>query len=77
MTPETAASRADFPVAGESLRLDITGMTCATCAGRIEKVLRRVEGVATAQVNLASEVATIAYTPGVVGPTELIANAPG
>ena len=68
-----AIARAGFSVPAESLRLDIGGMTCATCAGRIETVLRRVEGVATAQVNLASEVATIAYTPGVVGPDALIA----
>ena len=67
-TPEIiagAVSRAGFEVPTESVRLDIGGMTCATCSGRIEKVLRRLDGVATAQVNLASEVATIAFTPGV------------
>jgi Cu+-exporting ATPase len=47
----------------ESLRLSIEGMTCATCSGRVEKVLRRQPGVVSAQVNLATEVATIAYEP--------------
>lgn len=41
------------------LRLGITGMTCAACATRIEKVLRRMPGVATADVNLASEEAVV------------------
>ncbi len=47
----------------ETLRLQIGGMTCATCAGRIEKVLKRQPGVFAAQVNLANEVATAAINP--------------
>ncbi len=35
-------------------------MTCATCAQRIEKVLRRQDFVVSAQVNLATEIATVA-----------------
>lgn len=34
---------------------DITGMTCAACAARIERVVRRIEGVDEASVNLAAE----------------------
>ena len=68
-----AIERAGFGVPTESLRLTIGGMTCATCSARIEKVLRKQAGVATAQVNLASEIATVAYTPGVTGSSELIA----
>lgn len=41
------------------LRLNISGMTCAACATRIEKVLRRLPGVAAANVNLASEEAVV------------------
>jgi Cu+-exporting ATPase len=44
--------------------LDLTGMTCAACAARIEKVLGRVEGVERATVNLALETAEVA-APGV------------
>ncbi len=65
-------AKAGFEVPTESVRLDIGGMTCATCSGRIEKVLRRIDGVATAQVNLASEVATIAFTPGVTSVAALV-----
>ncbi len=47
----------------EGTRLHIEGMTCATCSQRVEKVLRRTPGVVSAQVNLATEVATIAHLP--------------
>ncbi len=42
----------------------IEGMTCASCAMRVEKGLKKVPGVADAQVNLATEKATITYDPG-------------
>ena len=59
-----AVSDAGFEVPAQSLRLAVGGMTCATCSGRIEKVLKAQPGVLSAQVNLATEVATVAYTPG-------------
>ncbi len=40
---------------------DITGMTCAACSGRIEKVLARREGVISASVNLATLQATVSF----------------
>ena len=45
----------------ETTRLHIEGMTCATCAARLERVLGRSEGVLSAQVDFASELATIAH----------------
>ncbi|MBK8158824.1 MAG: copper-translocating P-type ATPase [Rhodospirillaceae bacterium] len=51
--------------ADTELRLGVTGMTCAACATRIEKVLRRLPGIATADVNLASEVALVTGNPSV------------
>jgi Cu+-exporting ATPase len=51
--PTTAASSV------ESVELDIGGMTCASCASRVEKALARVPGVTRATVNLATEKATI------------------
>lgn len=39
--------------------LSIEGMTCASCVGRVEKALKKVEGVETANVNLATEKAVI------------------
>ena len=62
---------AGFVVPPEVRRLRIGGMTCATCSGRVEKVLRRLPGVVSAQVNLASEIATVAVASGVVSQQQL------
>ena len=43
----------------ETIRLDVGGMTCAACVGRVERVLRRQPGVREATVNLATEQARI------------------
>ncbi|MEI8146993.1 MAG: heavy metal-associated domain-containing protein, partial [Alphaproteobacteria bacterium] len=51
--------------AGRSVTLDITGMTCAACAARVEKVVARVPGIASVSVNLALERADIVANPGV------------
>ena len=50
----------------------VVGMTCASCSSRIERFLRRTEGVVEANVNLASEIATIRYLPDAVGRAELV-----
>ncbi|MEK0314973.1 heavy metal translocating P-type ATPase [Cohnella sp. 56] len=47
----------------EQTSLQLTGMTCAACANRIEKGLNKLEGVAEANVNFALERATIKYDP--------------
>ncbi|MGE9761234.1 heavy metal translocating P-type ATPase [Pseudomonas sp. PDM20] len=41
------------------LDLPVSGMTCASCAGRVERALRKVPGVQDASVNLASEQARV------------------
>ena len=46
-----------------SLDLGISGMTCASCVGRVERALRKVPGVQDATVNLATESARIAFAP--------------
>jgi Cu+-exporting ATPase len=53
-------------------RLDIEGMTCASCAARIEKKLSRVEGVEACSVNFATEEAAVSYDPALVAMDELI-----
>ena len=45
--------------------LPIEGMTCASCVRRVEKGLDKVPGVSAANVNLATERATVAYDPAV------------
>ncbi len=56
----------------EHLDLPIVGMTCASCAMRIEKRLNRLEGV-EASVNYATEQASVFYAPARLGPAELVA----
>ena len=67
-----AVSRTGFTVPDEELTLDVTGMTCATCVGRIEKVLGKVAGVERVEVNLATERATVHALKGLVDPRVLI-----
>ncbi len=49
-----AVAKAGYEVRRDTLELDIEGMSCAACVGRVEKVLQRVPGVVTANVNLAA-----------------------
>jgi len=56
----------------QTLSLNISGMTCATCAARIEKVLARLPEV-EASVNLATEKAYVRYTPGLADADKIIA----
>src|SRR5690348_503039 len=53
--------------------LEIGGMTCASCVRRVEKALSKVDGVVAAEVNLATEVATVRFDPSAVGLEELTA----
>ena len=55
-----------------TLDLELTGMTCAACANRIEKKLNRLDGV-TATVNYATEKANVSFDPAVASPDALIA----
>ncbi|MCJ1884759.1 heavy metal translocating P-type ATPase [Pseudomonas sp. LA21] len=50
-----AVEQAGYAVPAHSLELAIDGMTCASCVGRVERALRKVPGVRTVSVNLASE----------------------
>ncbi len=68
-----AVRRSGYEVPRETRELAITGMTCATCAGRVEKALSRVPGVTGAAVNLATERATVQGIAGALRPVELIA----
>jgi Cu+-exporting ATPase len=63
--------KAGFSVPPQVLELSLTGMTCAACSARIEKVLNRMPGVEAA-VNLAAERAHLRYTPGLATPQSLI-----
>ncbi len=51
--------------------LDVTGMTCASCAMRIERKLNKLDGV-TASVNYATERATVSFDPNLLQPAALV-----
>jgi Cu+-exporting ATPase len=57
---------------GERVDLPITGMTCAACANRIEKQLKRQAGVEKASVNFATARATVNFDPEKTGVANLI-----
>ena len=56
---------------GERLELPIAGMTCSSCAGRVEKSLNRLDGV-EASVNFAIERASVSFDPDRVAPEQLL-----
>jgi Cu+-exporting ATPase len=55
--PKTSA--ANLPRDRQEMRLRVTGMSCAACVGRVQRVLAEVPGVGAAHVNFATETATI------------------
>ena len=57
--------------------LDVQGMTCASCVNRIERFLRRTDGVLDASVNLATEQATVHVVDPAVGRRELVTSGRG
>jgi P-type Cu+ transporter len=68
-----AVEEAGYEVPRETRELAITGMTCATCAGRVEQALNGVPGVTHAAVNLAAEKALVEAPQGVASAAALIA----
>lgn len=61
-----------YGVAKEKKEFTITGMTCASCAIRIEKGLNKMDGVSFANVNLALENATVEFNPSEVTVADII-----
>ena len=55
----------------ERVELGVEGMTCASCAARVEKILDRQAGVENARVNLASNRATVLFDPETVSLDDL------
>jgi Cu+-exporting ATPase len=59
-----AVADAGYEVPRDEIELGIADMTCASCVGRVERALRAVPGVVDAQVNLATERATVTVLRG-------------
>ncbi|WP_170751573.1 heavy metal translocating P-type ATPase [Ruegeria lacuscaerulensis] len=66
-----ALDAAGYPAATATASLKIEGMSCASCVDRIERVLQADPAVISAQVNLATEGATIQYVEGASDPLAL------
>lgn len=66
-----------YGVKRETTAFDISGMTCAACSARIEKVLNKQEGVHSATVNLTNETAEVEYVPGLIDEQEIIRKIQG
>lgn len=61
-----------YDVVKEKKDFNITGMTCAACATRIEKGLNKMDGVSSVNVNLALEKAVVEYNPSQVAAADII-----
>ena len=67
-----AVDAAGYTVPTQTIRLDIDGMTCASCVTRLESALQAVPGVARTSVNLASEAAQIELVSGAASVQDLL-----
>ncbi|MDB5743775.1 MAG: copA [Polaromonas sp.] len=74
-TLKAAVEKAGYAVAEQTLRLQIGDMTCASCVSRVEKALRQVPGVLSAEVNLATETAEVTVAGNAAGFPQLMAAA--
>lgn len=62
LTPQAAPQEVvEEKLTNKRVRLDISGMHCSSCAGLIERSLKKVPGVSSANVNFASEKATVVF----------------
>ena len=57
----------------EIISFPVEGMTCASCVNRITRFLQKVDGVDGAEVNLATETATVRFDPALIGAVDLAA----
>ena len=60
-----ALERAGYPAQPVHTALQVDGMTCASCVGRVERALTALPGVASASVNLATGRADVTHSPAV------------
>lgn len=65
--------KAGFALHENTLELNIEGMSCTACSQRIEKVLKR-QPILDAQVNFATETASVRYVEGLITPQEIIST---
>ena len=59
--------------APDTLVMSVSNMSCASCAGRVDKALRQLPGVLAVDVNLTTETAQVTYTPDLASRADFIA----
>jgi len=62
-----------YPPRTDTVTLNVASMSCASCVGRVERALTKLPGVLKADVNLASETASVTFVEGLTGAGDLIA----
>jgi Cu+-exporting ATPase len=68
----TEAGRSAAAEAGGRVTIPVSGMTCAACSGRVQRVLEKQPGVRDAAVNLMTGSATVRFDPASTGPEALV-----
>ena len=63
-----------YGVIQDKTEFDVSGMTCAACATKIERRINKMDGVSNATVNFALETLTVDYVSGQTSPNEMMAN---
>ncbi|MFB3818395.1 MAG: heavy metal translocating P-type ATPase [Candidatus Methylomirabilales bacterium] len=66
-----AIREAGYAPATATVGIPVSGISCASCVAAIEAALRGAPGVISAEVNFATNVATVTYAPAMAGPAEL------
>jgi len=66
-----AVHRAGYQPVSSRLDIQVGGMTCASCVGRVERAIRKLPGVLEVSVNLATEKASITYLPATLSPARI------
>jgi Cu+-exporting ATPase len=67
--PNTAVNKDS---AKQSIRIPVSGMTCAACSARVQRALEKEPGVSDANVNLMMKTATVSFDPNSVSPNRLV-----
>ena len=58
--------------APDTFVMSVNNMSCASCAGRVDKALRQVPGVLAVDVNLATETAQVPFAPDPASPVHFL-----
>lgn len=69
---EAKIEKLGYQVIHDKTEFDISGMTCAACANRIEKRMNKLEGVSSANVNFALETLSVEYDNRAINPNEMV-----